>query len=116
MSSSKTAEIYRSIRHELLVGTMLALMLIGGIGGWAALASLERAVVAPATVVVEASRKAIQHETGGFIAEIRVSDGDRVAAGDVLVCLDRTQLAAEINASSLNRVGAVVLANDRSAA
>ncbi len=98
MSSSKTAEIYRSIHHELLVGTALALMLIGGIGGWAALASLESAVIAPATVVVEASRKAIQHETGGFIAEIRVSDGDRVAAGDVLVRLNRTQLAAEINA------------------
>lgn len=55
-------------------------------------------MIAPATVVVEASRKAIQHETGGFIAEIGVSDGDRVEAGDVLVRLDRTQLAAEINA------------------
>ena len=98
VSSSRTAEIYHSIRHELFVGGILVMMLVGGIGGWAALASLESAVIAPATVVVEASRKAIQHETGGFIAEIRVSDGDRVEAGDVLVRLDHTQLAAEINA------------------
>lgn len=98
MSSSKPKPIYRAIRHEVLAGSILGLLLIGGIGGWAALASLESAVIAPATVVVEASRKAIQHETGGFIQEINVTDGDRVNAGDVLIRLDGTQLSAEIGA------------------
>jgi hypothetical protein len=43
VSSSRTAEIYHSIRHELFVGGILVMMLVGGIGGWAALASLESA-------------------------------------------------------------------------
>ena len=97
MSSSRTQAIVHSIRHEVVVGSILALVLTGGIGGWAALASLDNAVVAPATIVVAASRKAIQHETGGFISEINVTDGDRVKAGDVLIRLDGTQLAAEIS-------------------
>ncbi len=97
MKSTRSQAIFHSIRHEIVVGTVLALVLTGGIGGWAALASLDNAVVAPATIVVEASRKAIQHETGGFISEINVTDGDRVKAGDVLIRLDGTQLAAEIS-------------------
>jgi len=97
VSSSRTQAIVHSIRHEVVVGSILALVLTGGIGGWAALASLDNAVVAPATIVVAASRKAIQHETGGFISEINVTDGDRVKAGDVLIRLDGTQLAAEIS-------------------
>ena len=36
----------------------------------------------------------MQHPTGGVVSELRVKDGDRVKAGDILVRLDETQTLA----------------------
>jgi HlyD family secretion protein len=72
-------------------GRALAVALIGG-GGWAFLAPLSGAVVVPGTVVSESSVKKIQHQTGGVISAIAVTDGMHVHEGDVLVRLDDTQV------------------------
>src|SRR5664279_3680058 len=45
-------------------------------------------------VVVDSSVNKVQHATGGIVAELRVRDGDRVKAGDILVRLDETQTLA----------------------
>jgi HlyD family secretion protein len=74
----------------------VAFLLAVGLGGWAATAELAGAVIAQATVVVESSVKKIQHPTGGVIGEIRVRDGDSVAAGDLLVRLDETMTRANL--------------------
>jgi HlyD family secretion protein len=42
-------------------------------------------------VEVESTRKTIQHLEGGIIGKILVKDGDKVAAGQVLIRLDDTQ-------------------------
>lgn len=62
-----------------------------GFGGWAALAELERAVVAVGTIIVESNRKSVQHLEGGILADILVRDGDEVQAGDMVIRLDDTQ-------------------------
>lgn len=67
-----------------------------GFGGWAALAELERGVMAPGTVIVESSRKTVQHLEGGILAEILVRDGDTVKAGDLLIRLEDTQAQANM--------------------
>ncbi len=83
--------------HSLLrIGLIVVIVLVGGMGIWALTASLAGAVVAQGTVVVESSVKKVQHQSGGIVSEIRVREGDRVNAGDVLVRLDATVAGANL--------------------
>jgi HlyD family secretion protein len=68
----------------------------GGMGGWAATTEIASAVVAPGLVVVDSHVKKVQHPTGGVVGEIRVREGDRVKAGDVVVRLDETVTRANL--------------------
>jgi HlyD family secretion protein len=76
----------------------LRVLLVVGLlaGGWAALVPLAGAVVVPGSLVVESNVKAIQHPTGGVVAEIPVHNGQRVAPGDLLLRLDATQAQASL--------------------
>ena len=38
----------------------------------------------------------MQHPTGGVVGEVRVHDGDRVKAGDILIRLDETVTRANL--------------------
>lgn len=80
-------------------GRVLAVALLLG-GGWATLVPLSGAVVVPGTVVAASAVKKVQHQTGGTVTAIAVTDGMRVAAGDVLVRLDDTQVRANYQAVS----------------
>jgi len=72
------------------------LALLGGLGGWAATTELSGAVVASGVLVVDSNVKKVQHQTGGTISELRVRDGDRVQAGEVIVRLDETVTRANL--------------------
>ena len=85
-----------SIRRYQLLGLALVLVLVGGLGAWAAVTSVASAVIAPATVVVESYPKKVQHREGGIVAEIPVSNGDRITAGDTLLRLDETEARASL--------------------
>jgi HlyD family secretion protein len=85
-----------SLRNHLLGGGVIAAVLTCGIGGWAATTELAGAVTAPGQVVVDSSVKKVQHLTGGIVGDLRVRDGDRVAAGDVLLRLDETILQSNL--------------------
>jgi HlyD family secretion protein/epimerase transport system membrane fusion protein len=69
-----------------------------GFGGWAALAPLTSAAVAPGVVKVDTNRKTVQHLEGGIIREILVHDGDLVTKGQVLVRLDSIDANADRDA------------------
>ena len=86
----------RSVRRHLFASLLVAVLLLGGFGGWAAMARISGAVVAPATVVVETNVRRIQHQEGGIVREIAVQNGDRVASGDLLVRLDDTVTRANL--------------------
>ncbi len=93
-----TGRTYRDgVRGNLLFGAAIALALVAGLGGWVATTSLAGAVIAGGTVVVETSVKAVQHQLGGIVGEILVRNGDRVAAGDVVIRLDETMLRANLD-------------------
>ncbi|ORE93599.1 HlyD family type I secretion periplasmic adaptor subunit [Acuticoccus yangtzensis] len=83
-----------SIRAYVLGGTVACATLIVGFGGWAATAELASAVVSTGRVVVATNVKQVQHPDGGIVGEIMVADGDRVQAGDLLLRLDETLVAA----------------------
>jgi HlyD family type I secretion membrane fusion protein len=85
-----------AIGSRVATAVVLALALIGGCGGWAVHAQLTGAVMAQGKVAVRKQVKLIQHRDGGIVSEIRVTNGDAVNAGDVLVMLDETQTKAEL--------------------
>ena len=95
-SADKLQTLAKSLNRQLWAGSILGLVLLGGLGSWAALASLQSAVIAPGTVVVQTAKKKVQHQDGGIVAEIGVKDGDKVAAGSILIRLDGKQLEAEL--------------------
>src|SRR5262245_394520 len=85
-----------AIRKLNLAGFAIAVVALGGVGGWASTTRIAGAVVATGIVVVETSVKKVQHPTGGVVGEIRVRDGDRVTAGDLLIRLDETVTRANL--------------------
>ena len=96
MSNADHVCLARSIRRHLLVGGLASLFLVAGIGGWAAATNLAGAVVATGHFVVDSYVKKVQHPTGGVVGEILVREGQRVAAGDVVMRLDATQTRSNL--------------------
>ena len=86
----------RAFEHELRTGLRILILatLLGG--GWLVFMPLAGAVVVPGNLVVQSNVKQIQHPTGGVVAEIKVHNGSRVAAGDLLVRLDAVQAQASL--------------------
>jgi HlyD family secretion protein len=86
----------RSIGVHATVGLVAIVLLVGVFGGWAALANIASAAVAPGVIVVEGDVKRVQHPTGGVVGEIKVRNGDRVEAGDIVLRLDETVTRANL--------------------
>jgi HlyD family secretion protein len=96
ISSKKHLEPRRSIRSHLGAGLAVVALLVGGVGGWAAMTEISGAVIAPGQLVVNSGLQDVQHPTGGVVAEIFARDGDRVEAGELLVRLDATVTRANL--------------------
>jgi len=93
MDSQVTPALH-SIQRYMIAGMAIVGFVTFGIGGWAATSELSGAVIGQGVVVVDSSVKKVQHQTGGIVGELRVREGDRVKAGDILVRLDETQTLA----------------------
>ena len=100
MTSPAATRAQVAVRRNLRLGMTAVVLLIGGLGGWAALADISGAVIAPGTLVVESNVKKVQHPTGGIVGELRVREGDEVQAGDVLIRLDETISRANLAIAS----------------
>jgi membrane fusion protein, type I secretion system len=85
-----------AFQNELRTGLRVLIAGVVLIGGWAGLVPLAGAVVVPGNLVVQSNVKAIQHPTGGIVAEIAVNNGARVEAGQLLVRLDATQARSSL--------------------
>jgi len=89
-----------SIGLVAMSGWLIIAIFFGGMGTWAVTAPLNGAVVANAVIKVDGNRKSVQHLDGGIVKELRVREGERVLAGDILVVLDETQAQAEYDVLS----------------
>jgi HlyD family secretion protein len=85
-----------SIRRHVWAGSVLVAILAFGLGGWASTAEISGALIAEGSIVVDSNVKKVQHPTGGVVGELRVHDGDRVKAGDILIRLDVTVTRANL--------------------
>jgi HlyD family secretion protein len=86
-----------SIRRHLALAIGLSAALVVGVGGWATFTVISGAVIAPGQLVVESEVKKVQHPNGGVVGELRVREGTRVKAGEVLIRLDDTQTRANLD-------------------
>ncbi len=86
-----------SARRPLLWGFLTLLVVVGGFGSWSVLTELSGAIIAPGQLEVEQRRQIVQHPDGGVVAEIRVTEGQAVAAGDILLRLDGDMLKSELS-------------------
>lgn len=92
----------RSLRRNLVAGTVGIAVLFGGVGGWAATTELSGAVIAGGILVVDGNVKKVQHATGGIVAELLVREGQAVVAGETIIRLDATVTRANLTAVSKN--------------
>lgn len=90
------AQLQRSIR----TGLIAMFVGLGGFLAWAMLAPLDQAALGSGLVSVASQRKVVQHTSGGRIESLHVSEGERVAAGQLLLQLDARQLKAELAAAA----------------
>ncbi len=95
-SASLNVGNHPPVRKILTLAFAVILVFIFGLGTWAALAPLDSAAVASARVTVAGNRKTVQHLEGGIVESLRVKEGDRVQANDLLVKLDATQAEATL--------------------
>ena len=83
-----------SSKNVIILGLIVVVLFFVGLGGWAATATLQGAVIAHGSVIVETYRKQVQHLDGGIVEEILVRDGDLVEKGQVLIRLDGERIQA----------------------
>ena len=88
------SDLKRSIRGPVLTSAIVAGLLFGVMGSWAALVPIGSAALAAGEISPEGHRKTVQHLEGGIVRDIRVKDGDQVRKGDVLVVLEDTMALA----------------------
>lgn len=96
MSTDKLSPSERSMRRLSAVALGTIALLVGVMGGLAATTEISGAVIAPGSLVVDSYVKPVQHLKGGIVGDIRVKNGDRVAAGQLLIHLDDTQTLASL--------------------
>ena len=84
-----------SSRQPLLSGFLTLAVLGAGVFGWGAATTIAGAVIATGQVDMETRDQVVEHIDGGTVGEILVRDGDRVAAGDVLIRLKDAALRSE---------------------
>ncbi|MEM9683433.1 MAG: biotin/lipoyl-binding protein, partial [Pseudomonadota bacterium] len=83
------------LRDTIFLGAAVVAVALFGLGGWAAVAHIDGAIVAPGYISVESNRKSVQHLEGGIVRNILVGEGDAVRAGDTLIVLDDTTARAQ---------------------
>ena len=89
--SEKSISDWRGIA---VAGYAVIILTFGVVGVWAAVAKLDKAVVAQGFVAVETNRKSVQHFEGGMVREIFIKEGDHVTKGEVLFSLKKVQAQA----------------------
>lgn len=89
--------IAQTLRRPMRMGGLLLLVLIAGLFIWAAIFKISGAVLAPGVVKVENNSKNINRLESGIVREILVREGQKVAAGQLLLRFDDTQTKATVD-------------------
>ena len=77
------------LRGPIVAGWAIAGVFVAGIALWSGIAPLASATVASGELVLQGSRKVVQHLEGGILSKILVKDGDHVSADQPLIELEK---------------------------
>jgi HlyD family secretion protein len=80
---------------EIRIGVIISVLFFVVFLGWAAVARLDAAAVAPGRLVVSGQRQTVQHREGGVVAQILVKEGARVERGQILMRLAGADVRAQ---------------------
>lgn len=94
------ADKSRSIRPAVLAGFTIIFLTFGVLGGWASVAKLDSAVVAPGTISLDGNRKVVQHLEGGIVDGILVKEADTVVEGQPLLRLNSVEARSNLQVLS----------------
>ena len=87
------------VRPTLIAGVAVVGIFVGGLGGWAGLAPLNIAAIAPGTVSVEINQMEVQQSEGGIVEETPEKEEDRIKrikAEQEILRLDETRTRANL--------------------
>lgn len=84
-------------RKAIRLGLLVVVVAFGGGSLLLGRTPLAGAVVVSGVVKVADNRKSVQHLEGGIVKEIRVRNGDRVAAGQTLIVLEDERASAGLD-------------------
>lgn len=86
------------VRSPIVCGLVVVTAFFGLGLGAAAYAPIDKGVGLQGTIIVESKVKPVQHQRGGQVSKIHVTEGQVVKAGDILVTLDTRALDEQISA------------------
>jgi len=88
------------IRFGMIVAGLFFVLFLG----WAAFAPMDSAAYANGQLVVSGQRQSVQHRDGGVVASIKVSEGQRVSKGALLIELAGAEVRAQERALAAQMV------------
>ncbi|MBL6928529.1 MAG: HlyD family type I secretion periplasmic adaptor subunit [Rhodospirillales bacterium] len=91
-----TNSLMARLHRWQLVGWVIIVSFVGGGLAWASIARLDSAAVAHGVVATEGNRKTVAHLEGGIVADILVTQGEAVSAGEPLIVMDDTRARATL--------------------
>lgn len=103
------ADLNDDARGELRWAAIVAFLFFGLFLGWAGFVRLDAAAHASGNVAVAGNRQVVQHRDGGTVSAIRVREGQRVKAGDVLIELGSAEVVASERALSAQLMEAIAI-------
>ncbi len=107
-SSGNTSQV-NGLRSLTIIGVTIASLFFGILLAWVTMAELSSAAIAPGVVKVSSSLKTIQHLDQGLVKRILVQNGDEVAANQVLLKLDGTEIQSKLELLRWQRLSALAL-------
>lgn len=81
--------------NEIRLGIIISALFFVIFLGWAAVARLDAAAIAPGRLVVSGQRQTVQHREGGVVSQILVKEGATVERGQVLMRLAGADVRAQ---------------------
>lgn len=96
LASDLDQRLRTDLRGTALLGAFGLMVLLGGLGGWAATTVIGGAVIAIGQTIAHGKPQMVQSLDGGIVEAVNVRNGDRVNRGEVLLRLDPTLLAINL--------------------